>query len=195
MALTSSTSIPGTLWYRDKPGLPAHFTTASVCRSASPGQCPEHTSFKSCQSSLMLKWQHKNSKNTELGTFFFPSPLKTMSFKLYFYSSPWWLHKTQQGGDEKRCRSWTHPAAKHRSTDYYTLLRRSLGHLPKGLAFQCHSCESLNILFETLTSLWNTSIWKIGLSFPHVELGKGNRMDMLDVQGKYIMLVSTSGRF
>lgn len=76
MALTSSTSIPGTLWYRDKPGLPAHFTTASVCRSASPGQCPEHVSFKSCQSSLMLKWQHKNSKNTELGTFFSPHPLK-----------------------------------------------------------------------------------------------------------------------
>lgn len=137
----------------------------------------------------------KTVRTQSLVLFFFPSPLKTMSFKLYFYSSPWWLHNTQQGGDEKRCRSWIHPAAKHRSTDYDTLLRRSLGHLPKGLTFQCHSCESLNILSETLTSFWDTSIWKIGPSFPHVELGKGNRMDMLDVQGKYIMLVSTSGRF
>lgn len=30
--------------------------------------------------------------------------------------------------------------------------------LPKGLTFQHHSCESLNILFETLSSLWDMSI-------------------------------------
>lgn len=89
---------------------------------------------------------------------------------------------------------WTYPAAKHRSTDYDTLLRRSSSQgpdIPAPLLW-----ESEHLIWDTQQPLGHIyTLWKICSSFPHVELGKGNRMDMLDVQGKYTTLVCTSGRF
>lgn len=194
MVLTSSASIPGTLWYHDKPGLPAHFTTSA-------DQPPQTT---------VLSTRVLNTVNHHFCSNDSTKPVRTQSLVLFFFPSPSFKQchlssvftpilaggtklsrrMMKKGADQ----SWTYPAAKHRSTDYDTFLSRSSSwgpHIPASLLWES---EHLNWdIQQPLEHIY--TLWKICPSFPHVELGKGNKTDMLHVQRKYIMLVCTSGRF
>lgn len=132
--------------------------------------------------------------------FFVPPPLQTMSFNFFFFILVFdgTTELSSRVMKKGTAQFLTYLAAKHRSTEYATLLIRWSGHLPEGLMLQCHSWERLSIFlfWESHCPLGHTYIpRKICPSFPRADLGKGNKIDTVDVQGKYITLVFTNGRF
>lgn len=193
MVLTSSTSIPVTLWCHDKPGLP---DTSQEHLSADQ---PPQASVLSTRVLNAVNHQSCSNDSTKplrtksLVLFSSPPPLQTTTFKLCSYSSPWWWYRTQQEGDEKRFRSILDlPCCE---TQEHRLWQNTQEIIFPRSSHSNISPVTVWISYLRHSTASRTHLWKMCPSFPHVDLGKGNKMDMLDVQGKYIMLVCTSGRF
>lgn len=173
-----------------------HLHGLSVCRSASPDQRPE-TAWVSnaCNDQSRSNDSTEATRIWSLLLFSPPPPPKRCHLSSFF--TPVFDGAAELSGRVMKkgtAQSLTYLAAKHRSTPHY-----SSGHLPGGVS-HCSATAVrgwTNSCFGRLTVLRDLPIHygKFIPSFSHADLGKGNRVDMVDMQEKHNTFVLKNGRF